>query len=221
MYNRWLFRWAGQEWTHPSCRTLTSRWQPSHLPVLPAFSPPAGSCRWSHCSWQCQPWHESRPGPPGVISEFPATFRSWLLRIAASMQLLWMPLLKTLGSRYQIRFYYVYGSIPWIWHKKQKLLEMQLEYLSRDQTQVLHLGGTSGLTAPLVTNLLASCPSIQVPDVNPSVEMCRKHFLWALHWTSVAELNYKLNLQELNIGWTNLSIAGVEAVVTGIVLPFP
>jgi len=48
--------------------------------------------------------------------------------------------------------------------------------------QVLHLGGTSGLTGPLVTNLLASCPSIQ----------------------------------ELNIGWTSLPIAGVEAVVTGV-----
>jgi len=48
--------------------------------------------------------------------------------------------------------------------------------------QVLHLGGTSGLTGPLVTNLLASCPSIQ----------------------------------ELNIGWTSLPSAGVEAVVTGV-----
>jgi len=48
--------------------------------------------------------------------------------------------------------------------------------------QVLHLGGTYGLTGPLVTHLLASCPMIQ----------------------------------ELNIGWTGLTMAGVEAVVTGV-----
>ena len=42
--------------------------------------------------------------------------------------------------------------------------------IEKTKTQVLHLGGTSGLTGPLVTNLLASCPSIQVST------MCRKQF---------------------------------------------
>ena len=50
---------------------------------------------------------------------------------------------------------------------KKKLMRNEIE---KTKTQVLHLGGTSGLTGPLVTNLLASCPSIQVST------MCRKYF---------------------------------------------
>ena len=50
---------------------------------------------------------------------------------------------------------------------KKKLMRNEIE---KTKTQVLHLGGTSGLTGPLVTNLLASCPSIQVST------MCRKQF---------------------------------------------
>ena len=78
MFIRWLFRWAGQEWTHPNCPTLTSPWQPSHLLVLPAFSLPVGSCRcshWSYCCQQCWLGTGNDKGPC-LISDSYVTFRS-------------------------------------------------------------------------------------------------------------------------------------------------